>query len=380
MAGNTITIGILGGGQLARMSAYAALRLGLRVAIVERGAGSPAAQITPLEFVGEWEDAAVLDRFAAACDVITIENEFIDAAILSRLEASGKAVWPNGATLARIQDKLIQKQALTAHGLPAARFRAVSTVAEGKQCGAEWGYPYVLKARRNSYDGYGNRTINAEGGIESAMKELGHPGRGLYAEAFVPFETELATMVARGQDGAVRVYPVVETRQQDHICKWVIAPAQVSAQAQARVRELAVAAIEAVEGVGIFGVECFLSADGTVLVNELAPRPHNTGHYTIEACVTSQFENHIRAVLGWPLGNPDLVVPAAAMVNLLGKRNGPLRLDDLPAALRHDTAKVHIYGKAESRIGRKLGHVTVVGNDAAACLKSAMAVDDALTL
>ena len=131
---------------------------------------------------------------------------------------------------------------------------------------------------------------------------------------------------------------------------------------------------------GIFGVEFFLTRGGDVLINELAPRPHNTGHYTIEACCTSQFENHLRAVLGWPLGNPDLIVPVAAMVNLLGKRDGPLRLGDLPAALRQDAAKVHIYGKAESRVGRKLGHVTVVGSDAQACLKAAQAVDDALTL
>jgi 5-(carboxyamino)imidazole ribonucleotide synthase len=220
----------------------------------------------------------------------------------------------------------------------------------------------------------------AAGDVEPAMQDLGHPARGLYGEAFIPFETELATLVARGPDGAVRVYPVVETRQQHHICKWVIAPAAIPAHIERRVRDLAVAAIEAVEGVGIFGVEFFLGADGAVLVNELAPRPHNTGHYTIEACVTSQFENHVRAVLGWPLGSADLIVPAAAMVNLLGKRNGPLELKDLPAALRQDAAKVHIYGKAESRVGRKLGHVTVVGADAETCLQTAMAVDDALTL
>lgn len=380
MAASTFTIGILGGGQLARMSAYAALRLGLRVAIAERTPDSPAAQVTRLEFVGEWEDAALHGRLAAACGVITLENEFIDPAVLARLEALGKPVRPGAATLARIQDKLAQKQTLAAHGLPVARFRGVESPADGLRCGEEWGYPFVLKARKLSYDGYGNRTIHAPEDLEPAMAALGFPARALFAEALVPFQAELAVMVARGLDGAVRVYPVVETRQQDHICKWVLAPAAIAVETAERVRRHAVAAVEAVEGVGIFGVECFLNPDGTVLLNELAPRPHNTGHYSIEACVTSQFENHIRAALGWPLGSPEMIVPAAAMVNLLGKRNGPLRLDGLPAALRHETAKVHIYGKAESRVGRKLGHVTVTGADPQACLRAALAVDEMLTL
>src|SRR5690349_12003103 len=243
MKGNAITIGILGGGQLARMSAYAAFRMGLRVAILEKTPDSPAAQITPLQFVGAWEDTVVMDRFAAVSDVITLENEFIDAAILARLEKSGKPVWPSAATLAAIQDKFIQKETLTRRQLPVARYRAVNTVADGVACGDAWGYPYVLKARRNSYDGYGNRTVKAAQDVEAAMKDLGFPQRELYAEAFVPFERELAVMVARGHDGTVRVYPVVETRQQHHICKWVIAPAPVSPAVQQKVRDLAVAAI-----------------------------------------------------------------------------------------------------------------------------------------
>lgn len=376
----TVTIGILGGGQLARMSGYAALRLGLRVAVAERAPDSPAAQITRLEFVGQWEDAALLERLAAACDVITLENEFIDPSVLERLEALGKPVRPGAGSLARIQDKLIQKQTLTSHGLPVAPFHPVSTVAEGMRFGEEWGYPFVLKARKLSYDGYGNRTIRAPDDLEPAMAALGFPMRTLFAEAFIPFQAELAVMVARGSDGAVRVYPVVETRQEDHICKWVVAPAPIPRETAEQVRRYAVAAVEAVGGVGIFGVECFLKPDGTALLNELAPRPHNSGHYSIEACITSQFENHIRAVLGWPLGSPEMIVPAAAMVNLLGKRNGPLRLDGLPAALSQDNAKVHIYGKAESRLGRKLGHVTVTGADAQACLQMALAVDSVLTL
>jgi 5-(carboxyamino)imidazole ribonucleotide synthase len=362
------------------MSAYAAHRLGLRVAIMDQTPGSPAAQVTPLEFVGRWEDSALLARFAAACDVITLENEFIDAAILAGLEARGKRVFPGAATLALIQDKLVQKETLAAHGIAVAPFRAVATAEEGLACGRDFGYPFVLKARRNAYDGYGNRTIAAAADLAPAMSDLGWPGRELYAERFVPFERELATLVARGPDGDTRVYPVVETRQERHICKWVLAPAAVPETVRRAAQEVALRAVGAVKGVGLFGVEFFLARDGNVLVNELAPRPHNTGHYTIEACRTSQFENHVRAVLGWPLGDPALTVPAAAMVNLLGKRDGPLSLAGLPGALRQGGAALHIYGKEESRRGRKLGHVTVCGAGAEACLAAAMAVDEALLL
>jgi len=362
------------------MTIQAAQRLGLRVAVLDATSGSPAAQVTPLEFVGSWQDPEAVRRFAAACDVITLENEFIDAEVLAALEDAGKPVFPDSATIAKIQDKLIQKQHLSKAGLTVAPYRAVTGEADALACGQEFGYPFLLKARRNAYDGYGNRTVRNAQEIAGAMRELGFPQRTLYAEKFVAFRSELATLVARGRNGNAVVYPVVETRQEHHICKWVLAPARVDRGIVAEVERLALAAAETVNAVGILGVELFLGPDDAVLINELAPRPHNTGHYSIEACATSQFENHTRAVMGWPLGDPSLIVPAAAMVNLLGKRNGPGRGEDLPAALKHARAKIHLYGKAESRIGRKLGHVTVVGEEAEACLREGMAVDAALTL
>lgn len=380
MTSRPLTLGILGGGQLARMTAQAAQRLGVRVAILDAASGSPAAQVTPLEFVGRWQDPEAVARFTAACDVVTLENEFIDAEVLARIEAEGKSVYPGSAAVARIQDKLTQKQGLAEAGLAVAPFRPVGSAADAVACGEEFGYPFLLKARRNAYDGYGNRTVRTAKQIVPAMAELGYPERTLYAERHVPFRAELATLVVRSRSGEMRVYPVVESRQEHHICKWVLAPADVDAAVRTRAEQLARAAVETVGAVGIVGVELFLGPDDAVLINELAPRPHNTGHYSIEACATSQFENHVRAVLGWPLGDPALIVPAAAMVNLLGRRDGPARLDDLPAALRHERAKVHLYGKAESRIGRKLGHVTVVGPDGDACLREGLAVDAALTL
>jgi 5-(carboxyamino)imidazole ribonucleotide synthase len=362
------------------MTVQAGQRLGVRMAILDAAEGSPAALVTPHAFVGSWQDADAVARFVAACDTVTLENEFIDAAVLAGIEASGKSVYPGSAAIARIQDKFTQKQVLAQAGLAVAPFRAVESESDALACGKAFGYPFLLKARRNAYDGYGNRTVKHAEEIGPAMRELGHPERALYAERHVPFRAELATLVVRGRHGETRVYPVVESRQEHHICKWVLAPARVDARLQAQAEQLARAAVETVGAVGIVGVELFLGPDDAVLINELAPRPHNTGHYSIEACATSQFENHVRAVLGWPLGDPGLIVPAAAMVNLLGKRNGPLCLDDVPAALQHERAKLHLYGKAESRIGRKLGHVTVVGADADACLREGLAVDAALTL
>jgi 5-(carboxyamino)imidazole ribonucleotide synthase len=376
----TVTLGILGGGQLARMTAQAAQRLGVRVAILDAAPDSPAAQVTSAGFVGRWQDPAALQRFADACDVVTLENEFIDADVLAALEDAGKPVFPGSRTIARIQDKLTQKRHLAAAGLAVAPFRPVASEAEALGCGVEFGYPFLLKARRNAYDGYGNRTVHAAADVRRAMAELGFPERTLYAEQHVPFRAELAVLVARGRAGESVAYPVVESRQEHHICKWVVAPARVDADIRAEAERLGRAAAEAVDAVGILGVELFLGPDGAVLINELAPRPHNTGHLTIEACATSQFENHARAVLGWPLGDPGLIVGAAAMVNLLGRRDGPASLASLPAALKHSRAKVHLYGKADSRIGRKLGHVTVVGDDVEACLREGLAVDAALTL
>ncbi len=378
--GSSVTLGILGGGQLARMTADAAHRLGLRVAIVEKTAGSPAGQVTPLEFVADWNEPRALTAFAAACDVITLESEFIDWHVLEALQALGKPVLPSAATIAEIQDKLAQKQLLANAGLPVPAFAPVESVAQARACGERFGYPFLLKARRNAYDGYGNRTVGSPQALEPAMAELGFPARELYAEAFVDFQAELATQVVRGRDGVCAAYPVVETRQERHICKWVLAPARVPPAVSGQAAALAREAVVALQGVGSFGVELFLTRGGQVLVNELAPRPHNSGHYTIEGARTSQFENHVRAVLGWPLGDCSLTAPTVVMVNLLGRRDGPASLADLPRALAYPQAKLHVYGKAETRVGRKMGHVTVLGTDPEECLRVGLAVDQALTL
>jgi 5-(carboxyamino)imidazole ribonucleotide synthase len=242
-------------------------------------------------------------------------------------------------------------------------FRPVSAPDDLPGLGKELGWPLMLKARRDGYDGRGNALVRSARDADAACERLGWPDRTLLAEAWVNFERELAVLVVRGLDGTLVSYPVVETRQDPelHVCREVLAPAAVGAAVAERATQVARAAVEAVGGVGAFGVELFLLRDGQVCVNELAPRPHNSGHYTIEACWTSQFENHVRAVLELGLGDTSLRAPAAAMVNLLGSGAGAVSDVDLAAALRVTGAYVHLYGKAENRLGRKLGHVTAVG-------------------
>lgn len=377
---DTITIGILGGGQLARMSAYAAFRFGMTVAIYERIPNSPASQITPHSFVGEWSEKSELVKFAQCASVITLENEFIAPSVLEYLESLGKTVFPTSQTIALVQDKLVQKETLRRNNLPVADFSPINSIADAEHFGNTHGYPFLLKLRIGGYDGYGNRTIRTSNQIPDAMSALGFPACMLMAEAFVPFEKELATIVARTRNNSVKVYPIVETIQENHICKIVKAPAVIGKETERAARHLAQVAIESVGGVGVFGVEMFVTRDGKVLINELAPRPHNSGHYTIEACVTSQFENHIRAILNYPLGDVSMLAPAAVMVNVLGKQRAPVSLWSLPSALSSPRAKVHLYGKAESRIGRKMGHITVIGETLDDCFKHAIDAESQLMI
>jgi 5-(carboxyamino)imidazole ribonucleotide synthase len=242
----------------------------------------------------------------------------------------------------------------------------------------------MLKARRDGYDGHGNLVVADAAASEAACRRLGWPERSLYAEAYVDFERELAALVVRGLDGSLAQYPVVETRQDPrlHICREVIAPApDVAPEIADRAARIARGAVEAVGGVGAFGVELFLMQDGQVCINELAPRPHNSAHYSIEACWTSQFANHVRAVMGLPLGDPNLRQPAAAMVNLLGTGTAPPRIGDLSAALSFDArAFVHLYAKAANRAGRKMGHVTAVGDSPTEALDRARATANRIRL
>jgi 5-(carboxyamino)imidazole ribonucleotide synthase len=371
-------LGILGGGQLGRMLLQAVSSLGVDVVIGERSTASPAARLTSHEVLfKDWSDEAAVRRMAELAPVVTLESEFVDARVLERLETLGAKVWPSPRCMATVQDKLLQKLALARAELPVPEFVAIDGPGDVREFAKRVGWPVMLKARRDGYDGHGNALATGPSDMEAALGKL--QGK-VYAEAFVPFERELAVLVVRGQDGQMESYPVVETQQdsQLHICRVVIAPADISNNVVTRATAIARGAAEAVDVIGALGVEMFLLSDGQVLINELAPRPHNSAHYSIEACTTSQFMNHARAVLGLPLGSAALRAPAAVMVNLLGA--GGSATPDLSHALRVENTYLHWYGKGENRAGRKLGHVTSLGATRAEALERAQTAANAIVL
>ena len=357
--GREPVVGIIGGGQLARMLCLAASALGVRTRTVERQDRCPAGAVSGRHQVGDWNLPAVASRLAEGCDVVTIENEFVNFQTLEALERRSVKVLPGSACLKIVQDKFVQKESLRAIGIPTPRFQAVSSVSALRTAAAEFGFPFLIKRRRNGYDGKGNWTVANVGELEAAWRRFS--GDLLFAEEFCDFAAELAVMVCRSNSGEIVRYPVVETIQKNHICRVVKAPASISEARRQEAVRIAVESVEAVGGVGSFGVEMFLTKENQILVNELAPRVHNSGHYTIEACCTSQFENHIRAVLGWPLGRPEMVKPAAVMVNLLGDANGDSFPSGVSQALGIKGVHLHLYGKDASKTGRKMGHLTVLG-------------------
>ena len=365
-------LGIIGGGQLAKMTALAALPLGCDVVVLERNNYSPASVLASHSIVGDWENPEALLKLAAQVDVITFENEFVSAEALEVIERCGHRLFPTVATLRAAQDKLKQKQSFAAASLPVVPFQPVERIADLPRIGEELGWPFVLKTCRNGYDGRGNFTLRSEADIGEAWRRLNGVNQLLFAEGFCSFAAELAVIIVRSADGALAEYPVVETVQRDHVCHLVKAPAAISDELTRAATNLARAAVTALDGVGAFGVEMFLTREGGLVINEIAPRVHNSGHYTIEACACSQFENHIRGVLGWPLGSTEMIAPAAAMVNLLGTSKGPGRPRGLERALAVPGAHVHIYGKAMSGPGRKMGHVTALGRGHGEALACAM--------
>lgn len=360
--GRPLTLGILGGGQLAKMIASDAYRMGLNVAVIENHSESPAGDMTKTDFSNGWSDKKELDEFIAACDMATLENEFIDPVVLEYIEESIK-VYPSSKTMKLVQDKFIQKTTFGNAGIKVPAFKAIDNYDDLEAFANEFGYPFLLKSRKFGYDGYGNATITDAGDAFEAWEKFSRDSRRneLMAEQYVSFTKELAVMVARNENGETEVYPCVETIQKNHICHKVLAPAEITEETADIARGMALECVKAIDGVGVFGIEFFLTNNNDILVNEIAPRPHNSGHYTIEACYTSQFENCIRAVLNLPLGSSAMIIPAAVMVNLLGERSGSGVPTDIRPALLSKKASLHLYNKKKSRIGRKMGHVTALG-------------------
>lgn len=374
-----LTLGILGGGQLAKMLASAAYRMGLNVAVIENHSLSPAGDMTKLDFSHGWDKTAELDSFIESSDIITLENEFIDPEILEYIEQK-RTVFPSSKTMRLVQDKLIQKETFQNAGLPVPNFVKLDSLEQAQSFGENNGYPFVIKARKYGYDGYGNATVFDKETVGEAWAQFNNDTttRPLMAESFVDFTKELAVIVARNSDGHKEVYPCVETVQYRHICHEVIAPAEIHESILKKAQQIASQSVESIDGIGVFGVEMFLTSSGEVLLNEIAPRPHNSGHYTIEACQTSQFENCIRAVCNLPLGSAKLIVPAACMVNLLGQKDGDGTPEDVRELLGHSNIWLHLYNKKKSRIGRKMGHITAVGKSQTEAIGRARSASNAI--
>ncbi|GHH58892.1 5-(carboxyamino)imidazole ribonucleotide synthase [Lentzea cavernae] len=355
-------VGMIGGGQLARMTHQAAIPLGQSLRVLAVSENDPAALVARDVVLGTHTDLDALRAFAKGCEVVTFDHEQVPGEHLRTLVAEGVKVHPGPDALQFAQDKLKMRVRLAELGLPVPPFAEVHEVRDVLKFGAAHGWPCVLKAIRGGYDGRGVWMLNTPQSAERVVPELLESGTPLMVEQCVPMRRELAAVVARSPFGQGAAWPVVETVQSDGICVEVLAPAPDLDGADAQ--ELALKVADALGVVGVLAVELFETADG-VVVNELAMRPHNSGHWSIEGARTSQFEQHLRAVLDYPLGRTDLMAPAVVMANVLGASDTPAmgpdeRVHHLFA--RFPDAHVHLYGK-EERPGRKVGHVTFLGND-----------------
>jgi len=365
---STPVLAIIGGGQLARMMAQSAVGLGLPLRLLAEGAEVSAAQVISDTLVGDYRDLDTLRRVTEGCAVVTFDHEHVPTEHLRALAVAGHACHPGPQALVHAQDKAVMRERLAALGVPCPRNTLVDTESDvavfAKSVG---GFPVVLKTTRGGYDGKGVWVVDSEEASATAFETARAAGVRILAEEKVDFRRELAALVARSPSGQAAAYPVVESVQKDGICHEVIAPAPgLDPDLAVEAEQIALQIAGALDVTGILAVELFETSDGGVLVNELAMRPHNTGHWSIDGAVTSQFENHLRAVLDLPLGAPEARQPWTVMVNILGGSSGRLSGDlfgGYPHAFARDPRlKVHLYGK-DVKPGRKVGHVTAYGDD-----------------
>lgn len=368
------TIGILGGGQLGRMMAVAARRMGYRVVVLDPNPRGPAASVADGVVVGALHDLEAGRVLANQVDVITLDTEHVPAHVLDALEALAP-VRPGASVLRTVQDRLVQKQFLDRIGAPQATWAPVGHAGELEAALGRVGRPAILKARRDGYDGKGQVRVDEASDAAVQLAKLG--GSPAVAEEVVRFTREISVILARGTGGEIRVYPIAENVHRRHVLHTTRAPAPMRDGQQARAEELAVAIAQELGHVGVMAVELFELADGRLLVNEIAPRTHNSGHTTYGACATSQFEQHVRAVCGLPLGDPRALT-GAVMVNLLGDlwaRGAP----DWHHVLARPEARLHLYGKDAAAPGRKMGHVVLLDDDTERALVTAESLVSALT-
>jgi 5-(carboxyamino)imidazole ribonucleotide synthase len=343
------TLGILGGGQLGRMLALAAARLGFDVAVLERDADSPAGRVAAHTLVGAYADPAALEQLAALAPVVTYEFENVPAEAVLTLQRLGVDCAPGPEALAVAQDRVAEKQFLNASGVATVAFASADSADEAVAAAAEMGAPLLMKTRRDGYDGKGQRWIEHAHEAAEAFQALGSAP--VILEAPAAFVRELSIIAARGRDGATAIYPLAENHHEGGILRRSLAPARVTPALADQAERIAARILSGLNYVGVIGVELFEMPDGRLLVNEFAPRVHNTGHWTQDGCEVDQFEQHIRAVAGWPLG-PTAPVARVEMLNLLGdEADAWLRLAHEPET------RLHLYGKRDAKPGRKMGHV-----------------------
>ena len=370
---SSLKLGIIGGGQLGKIMSQKAKKMGFHVTILDPTFNCPAAQVSDKHIMGGFHDKEKLEQLVQETDVTTFELEHVDTSILKELYDHGHRIHPSPYIIELIQNKYEQKKLLADKGIPVPAYKDVQTDEDL----SAFGFPVIQKAKMGGYDGKGVQMLKTEADLSERIQTES------FIEELVDIDKELAVIVARNIEGETKCYPIVEMLfdERTNICDIVMAPARISKEIEAKSVELSVKSIEALEGVGIFAVELFLTKQGEVLVNEIAPRPHNSGHYTVEACATSQFEQIIRAVTNLPLGSTKLISPAV-MINLLGEEGyeGEPFIDGIHDALEIPELSFHFYGKTFTKPFRKMGHVTVLDDDIDMALEKAMKAKDILKI
>jgi len=354
---NDITLGIIGGGQLGKMIGIEAKRMSLNLAYLDPDKTCPASTIADKLFVSDYKDEKSILDLAQESDVLTYEIELANSSVLKDLESKGLPVHPSPTVLNTIQNKLRQKKFLKSKGIPVPEFEEVTSIDQARQICRDFHYPLVLKACEDSYDGRGNYVIRSASDIDRGIRYF--EGRKCMIEKFIHFTKEVSIMVARNTRGQITSFPVVHNIHKYNILDTTIVPAGVNSKVEANARSISEKVVKSLKGVGIFGIEMFLE-NNKLMINEIAPRPHNSGHYSIEACSVSQFELHIRAILGLPLVKPRLMSPVV-MTNILGIPNytGEYSLIGIDKAFAIPGMKLHLYGKRITKPQRKLGHFTI---------------------
>lgn len=361
-------IGIIGGGQLGQMMILEAKKMGFYIIILDPTKNCPAHSISDEHIIADFHDENAIKILAEKSDVITYEFEHINADILQKLEDRGKEVYPTAKSLMIIQNKFSQKTLLKENNIPVADFCLIKNINDIEKTAENFSYPFMLKSCTDGYDGKGNYLIKNKDDIKIAFNFLRGFEKDLMAEKFFDFNMEISVLACRSIDGDIKVYPVAENIHHNSILYKTKVPAAISSETTAEAMDLAKNVMNVFKGVGMFCVEMFVGKNGSVAVNEVAPRPHNSGHYTIEGCITNQFEQHIRAISGLPLGAPNLIMPTV-MINLLGEDgyNGKTLVKGADGVLSLSGTFLHIYGKEVTKPHRKMGHITVISNS----LKSA---------